>query len=183
MITETIKIAADQTDQINTLLQTIYREFHKEHGLTETKPKFFSIAKYRRDLERLYHEAEAYRKSPVTTMTEQSYVVKKFFISMVSHARNTFFQAHQEAEAWGKAAMAPLVSRIKEHKHQMEKRLESLRKINESRDTLQNRSSELEQIARKLKTQLDDINQLMETLNKPLDSFIPPAETDNAQVA
>ena len=183
MITETIKNASEQTDQINTLLQTIYREFHKEHGLTETKPKFFSVAKYRRDLERLYHEAEAYRKSPVTTMTEQSFVVKKFFISMVSHARNTFFQAHQEAEAWGKAGMAPLVSRIKEHKHQMEKRLESLRKINESRDTLQNRISELEQIARKLKTQLDDINQLMETLNKPLDSFIQPAAPENAQVA
>jgi len=183
MVTETIKNASEQTDQINTLLQTIYREFHKEHGLTETKPKFFSMAKYKRDLERLYHEAEAYRKSPVTTMTEQSFVVKKFFISMVSHARNTFFQAHQEAEAWGKAAMAPLVSRIKEHKHQMEKRLESLRKINESRDTLQNRISELEQIARKLKTQLDDINQLMDTLNKPLDSFIQPAAPENAQVA
>ncbi len=183
IITETIKNASEQTDQINTLLQTIYREFHKQHGLTETKPKFFSMAKYRRDLERLYHEAEAYRKSPVTTMTEQSFVVKKFFISMVSHARNTFFQAHQEAEAWGKAAMAPLVSRIKEHKHQMEKRLESLRKINESRDTLQNRITELEQIARKLKTQLDDINQLMNTLNKPLDSFVPPAEAENAQVA
>ena len=183
MITENIKIAAEQTDQANTLLQTIYREFHKQHGLTETKPKFFSMAKYRRDLERLYHEAEAYRKSPVTTMTEQSFVVKKFFISMVSHARNTFFQAHQEAEAWGKAAMAPLVSRIKEHKDQMEKRLESLRKINESRDTLQNRITELDQIARKLKIQLDDINQLMQILNKPLDSFIPPAETDTAQVA
>jgi len=183
IVTDTIKNASEQTDQINTLLQTIYREFHKEHGLTETKPKFFSMAKYKRDLERLYHEAEAYRKSPVTTMTEQSFVVKKFFISMVSHARNTFFQAHQEAEAWGKAAMAPLVSRIKEHKHQMEKRLESLRKINESRDTLQNRISELEQIARKLKTQLDDINQLMDTLNKPLDSFIQPATPENAQVA
>ena len=183
IITETIKNASELTDQINTLLQTIYREFHKQHGLTETKPKFFSIAKYRRDLERLYHEAEAYRKSPVTTMTEQSFVVKKFFISMVSHARNTFFQAHQEAEAWGKAAMAPLVSRIKEHKYQMEKRLESLRKINESRDTLQNRITELEQIARKLKTQLDDINQLMNTLNKPLDSFVQPAEPENAQVA
>ena len=183
IVTETIKNASEQTDQINTLLQTIYREFHKEHGLTETKPKFFSMSKYKRDLERLHHEAEAYRKSPVTTMTEQSFVVKKFFISMVSHARNTFFQAHQEAEAWGKAAMAPLVSRIKEHKHQMEKRLESLRKINESRDTLQNRISELEQIARKLKTQLDDINQLMDTLNKPLDSFIQPAAPENAQVA
>ena len=183
IIAETIDNASELTDQTNTLLQTIYREFHKDHGLTEAKPKFFSMAKYKRDLDRLYEEAEAYRKSPVTAMTEQAFVIKKFFISMVSHARNTFFQAHQEAEAWGKAAMAPLVSRIKEHKHQMEKRLESLRKINESRDTLQNRVSELEKIARKLKTQLDDINQLMVTLNKPLDSFVHSAEPESVQVA
>ena len=183
IVNKTIDDAAELTDQTNTLLQTIYREFHKEHGLTEAKPKFFSMAKYKRDFERLYNEAEAYRTSPVTTMTEQSFVVKKFFISMVSHARNTFFKAHQEAEAWGKAAMAPLVSRIKEHKLQMEKRLESLRKINESRDTLQNRVAELEKIARKLKTQLDDINALMLTLNKPLESFFQPAEPENAQVA
>lgn len=183
IVNKTIEDAGELSDQTNTLLQTIYREFHKEHGLTEAKPKFFSMAKYKRDFERLYNEAEAYRNSPVTTMTEQSFVVKKFFISMVSHARNTFFKAHQEAEAWGKAAMAPLVSRIKEHKLQMEKRLESLRKINESRDTLQNRVAELEKIAKKLKTQLDDINALMVTLNKPLESFFQPAETENAQVA
>lgn len=183
MIAETIKDASAQTDQINTLLQTIYRQFHKEHGLTETKPKFFSMAKYKRDLERLYHEAEAYRNSPVTTMTEQSFVVKKFFISMVSHARNTFFQAHQEAEAWGKAAMAPLIGRIKEHKHQMEKRLESLRKINESRDTLQARITELGKISQRLNTQLTDIDQLLETLNKPLESFIPGEAQDTTRVA
>ena len=183
IITETITEANQQTDQINTLLQTIYRQFHKEHGLSETKPKFFSMAKFKRDLERLNIEADMYRKSSMTTMTEQSFVVKKFFISMVSHARNTFFQAHQEVEAWGKSALAPLISRIKEHKHQMEKRLESLRKINESRDTLQSRISELENIAERLNTQLADINMLMETLNKPLDSFIRSADSDKSEVA
>jgi hypothetical protein len=183
IITNIVTEASALTDQSNTLLQTIYREFHKEHGLTETKPKFFSMAKYKRDLERLYHEAEAYRKSPVTTMTEQSFVVKKFFISMVSHARNTFFMAHQEAEAWGKSAMAPLVSRIKEHKHQMEKRLESLRRINESRDTLQSRIEELENLTKQLHKQHTDIGQLMVTLNKPLESFIDESTSADVQVA
>ena len=113
--------------------------------------------------------------------TEQAFVVKKFFISMVSHARNTFFQAHQEVEAWGKAGMAPLVSRIKEHRNQMEKRLESLRKINESRDTLETRISELETSAEALNTQLADLNMLMDTLNRPLEDFI--SNGDKAQVA
>ena len=178
-----IRESSQQVDKVNTLVQTIYRKFHQEHGLAETKPKLFSFTRFKRDMERLFIEAEAYRNSPVTTMTEQSFVVKKFFISMVSHARNIFFNAHQESESWGKAAMAPLVARIKEHKDQMEKRLESLRKINESRDTLQSRIAELEAQAEVLNDQLADINTLMETINKPLDSFLPDAEGDNAQVA
>lgn len=182
IIQETITTANQQTDQINTLLQTIYRQFNKEHGQSsELKPKLLSMGKYKRDLDRLYQEAEGYRNSTKLTMTEQAFVVKKFFISMVSQARNIFFQAHQDIETWGKSAMSPLVARIREHKNQMEKRLESLRKINESRDTLQNRIQELEKIAEKLNAQLADINMLMETLNRPLESFI---EQDTAaQVA
>ncbi|MEJ2141155.1 MAG: dynamin family protein [Gammaproteobacteria bacterium] len=180
MISETINTATEQTNQVNTLIQTIYKQFHQEHGLAEVKPKMFSIGKYKREMERLYHEAEAYRKSPVTTMTEQAFVVKKFFISMVSHARNTFFQAQQEAEAWGKQALHPLVARIKEHKHQMEKRLESLRKINESRDTLQSRIDDLAKMTSSLNTQLSDINTLMETINRPLEHFIDNNQKSDA---
>ncbi len=180
VITNTIKAASERTDKSNMLIQGIYRKFNAEHNLGNSKPKLFSMSKYKRHMERLYLEADAYRKSPVTTMTEQSFVIKKFFISMVSHARNTFFNAHHEAEAWGKAAMSPLVARIKEHKDQMEKRLESLRKINESRDTLQSRVAELERSAETLNSQLADLNLLMDTLNQPLDNFI---NNDNAQVA
>jgi len=181
IISSTITEASQQADKVNMLLQTIYRSFNKEHGLSDVKPKLFSMGKYKRDLERLNHEAEAYRSSAKMAATEQAFVVKKFFISMVSHARNTFFQAHQEVEAWGKAGMAPLVSRIKEHRNQMEKRLESLRKINESRDTLETRISELETSAEALNTQLADLNMLMDTLNRPLEDFI--SNGDKTQVA
>ena len=181
IISSTITTASQQADKVNMLLQTIYRSFNKEHGLSDVKPKLFSMGKYKRDLERLNSEAEAYRSSAKMAATEQAFVVKKFFISMVSHARNTFFQAHQEVEAWGKAGMAPLVARIKEHKNQMEKRLESLRKINESRDTLQLRITELETNAEALNSQLADLNMLVETLNRPLEDFI--TESKSSQVA
>jgi len=171
IISTTITSASQQSDDVNILLQTIYRTFNKQHDLEEVKPRLFGMGKYKRDLDRLYNDAEAYRSSPKLAATEQAFVVKKFFISMVSHARNTFFQAHQEVEAWGKAGMAPLVSRIKEHRNQMEKRLESLRKINESRDTLQSRITELDTNAKTLKLQLNDLNILLSTLNKPLEEF------------
>jgi len=69
--------------------------------------------------------------------------------------------------------MAPLITRIKEHKAQMEKRLESLRKINESRDTLQAKVAELQVQAKNLSVQMNDLNGLMQTLSSPLDAEQP----------
>jgi septal ring factor EnvC (AmiA/AmiB activator) len=123
----------------------------------------------------LYQEAEAFRNSPVTTMTEQNFVVKKFFISLVSHARNIFFKARQDAEKWSKAVMTPLVRQIKEHKEQMEKRLENLRKINESRDTLDTRIKELESTSATAKKQLAEIRGILAVIDRPLEMGEPPA--------
>ncbi|MBN4080363.1 dynamin family protein [Beggiatoa alba] len=182
IINQTMESANKHVENVNRIILTIYSQYNKQHGLTETKPRLFSIVKYKRDLERLYYEAEAYRNSTIMTMTEQAFVVRKFFISMVSHARDTLSQAHLEANSWSKSAMLPLVTRIKEHKSQMEKRLESLRKINDSRDTLQTRITELKETIEILQNQLQDLNNLMETLNKPLTSYVENTKSD-AQVA
>ncbi|HEY0634982.1 MAG TPA: GTPase, partial [Gammaproteobacteria bacterium] len=71
-------------------------------------------------------------------------------------------------ESWNKAVMSPLVKQIKDHKEQMEKRLENLRKINESRDTLQSRIEELEKSAAQLKKQLDELRIILSLINRPL---------------
>jgi len=161
-----------QVNKTNTLLQRIYKKFNEEHKLGEARPRLFSMSKYKLEMERLHREAEAYRKSPLTTMTEQSFVIKKFFISLASQARSTFYQANAEVENWQKLALHSLVSRLKEHKDQMKKRLDSLRRISESRELLQERIDELDANAEILNTQLADINMLIETVNRPLDAFL-----------
>lgn len=156
-------------DKLNRLVITIYRTFHQEHGIAEIKPALYSLTKYKQEFQQLYQEAEAFRTSPVTTMTEQHYVIKKFFISLVSHARNIFFKAQRDAEAWSKAVMSPLVKQIKEHKETMEQRLENLRKINDSRDTLQSRIEELEKSNASLLKQYAEVRSILNTINQPLE--------------
>ena len=169
----------DYSEQLNRLVNTIYHKFQAEHELKGIEPVLFNIKQYRQEMDKLYQEAEVFRNSPVTTMTEQSFVVKKFFISLVSHARNIIFKAHRDAEGWSKAVMSPLVNQIKEHKEQMDQRLENLRKINESRDTLESRIDELKKNALLLKNQHDEISAILKLINRPLDT---PAAT-NEQVA
>ncbi len=165
---ETMDQVSQHAEQTRTLIRATYRKFHEEHGLPAVTPKIFSVDHYNMDLHRLLDDAEAFRTSPVTTMTEQSLVIKKFFIALVSQARNVFFRANQEADNWLKEVMNPLVQQIKDHKRLMEKRLDTLRRISESRDTLESKINELEQTRRDLRKELDTIEHLQETLNSPL---------------
>jgi len=161
---DTMEQVSGHAEQTRMLIRATYRKFHEEHGLPQITPKQFSIAAYSTELERLFQEAEVFRRSPVTTMTEQSFVIKKFFISLVSHARSLFFKANQDANHWLKEVMNPLVLQIKEHKATMEKRLETLRRISESRDTLDSRIKELDTSLRDTRGQLDTLQQLRHAL-------------------
>jgi len=161
---DTMEQVSGHAEQTRMLIRATYKKFHEEHGLPQITPKQFSTGSYSTELERLYQEAEAFRRSPVTAMTEQSFVIKKFFISLVSHTRSLFFRANQDANAWLKEVMNPLVRQIKEHKTTMEKRLETLRRISESRDTLDSRIKELELSMRDTRQQLDTLQQLRHSL-------------------
>ena len=162
---DTMEQVSSSAEQTRMLIRATYRKFHEEHGLPQITPKQFSISPFSTELERLYQEAEAFRRSPVTTMTEQSHVIKKFFISLVSHTRTLFFKANQDANAWLKEVMNPLVRQIKEHKASMEKRLETLRRISESRDTLEARIKELDENLRQTRAQLGTLHQIRHSIS------------------
>ena len=157
-----------QVDKSNKLVTSIYNRFREEHGFTDIKPLLFTTTKYTRELAQLYEKADMFRKSPVTTMTEQSFVVKKFFVSMVSHARNIFFRANEDAGNWAKTVLLPLAKRIKERKVQLEKRIENLQKVKTSREKIGENIQRLEKETASLEVQLESINGILDVIHSPL---------------
>ena len=172
---DSMEQVSSHAEQTRMLIRATYRKFHEEHGLAQIMPKQFVIAPYSTELERLYQEADAFRRSPITTMTQQSFVIKKFFISLVSHTRSLFYKANQDADIWLKGVMTPLIRQIKEHKTIMERRLETLRRISDSRDTLEARIKELNASLSDNKKQLDTLQQIRHSINTPLPGTV--AET------
>lgn len=168
-VTKTMEDASKQAAEIHKITRAVYNKFHKEHGFADIRPPLFTTDRYVKELDLLYREAELFRKSPVTTMTEQGFVVKKFFISLVSKARNLFFKANKDAERWSKAVIAPLTKQVKEHKLDIEKRLTTLRKISESRNTLESKIAELDKTNTDLEQQLSAVNIMLEVINRPFD--------------
>jgi hypothetical protein len=160
-----MQVVVEQSEQARKLIRSIYRRFQNDHGFTLVQPKMFSIMRYRVELELLYQEAEIFRKSPVTTMTEKHFVVKRFFIAMVSRARDIFFQSRQEVDNWLKTALEPLAFQIQEHKNQMERRLQDLQKVSRSRDTLESRIIELQEQYNAVAKQLTILRNMYNNLN------------------
>lgn len=169
---ETMQVVSRQTSGTYELVEEIYKKFHEEHGLPELNYARFSIDEYKAQLDKLAKAAEEFRNSTVTTMTEQSFVVKKFFITLVSHVREVFFKAHREADTWLKELMNPLMAQIHMHKQLLEQHLDTLCKINETREGLSKSLASLEQQCATLKKQI----QGLQALDSRLHAQVPPLE-------
>ncbi len=165
---ETMDRVNKQANQIKGLVDAIYQKFHTEHGLLKIKPMKFSLDAYTIELQRLYREAEAFRSSPLMVMTEQHFVIKRFFITLVSRARGVFADCNGDAKVWSKAIMTPVLTQIREHKSMLEKRLENLKKIQENLSNMGERVNELESARQELLKQQNVILTMLEKINQPL---------------
>lgn len=161
-------LANQQAQQIKGAIEISYEKFHSEYGLAKLFPADFSLAPYHAQLNKLTAEAETFRKNPVTTMMEQHFLIQKFFITLVSHAREVFNDCNAGARSWFKAIMSPVFTQIQDHKITMEQRTENLCKIQENLDVLGTQVSELENYKKNLEGQQKTINTMLARIREPL---------------
>ncbi len=167
-VLETMEKANKQTQQIRSLVQSVYNKFHSEHGLAKIKPMNFSLLPYRSQLQKLHEEAERFRNSPRMIITEQHFVVQKFFVTLVGEARELIQECNTAARAWSKAIMGPILSQVREHKILMDQRLENLKKVHEDFDNLGGRITDLESNHQNLENQQLVIRNMLRKINQPL---------------
>jgi hypothetical protein len=167
-VLDSMEKANKQTQQIRALVQAVYNKFHSEHGLAKIKPVNFSLLPYRSQLQKLYEEAERFRNSPMMIITEQHFVVQKFFVTLVGQARELFSECNTAARAWSKAIMGPILSQVREHKILMDQRLENLKRVHENFDNLSGRIAELESNHQNLENQQLVIRNMLRKINQPL---------------
>ncbi len=160
-----MQAVVEESEQARKLIRSIHRRFQDDYGFIVTQPAMFTAVRRQVDLDQLAHEAELFRRSPFTAMTEKHFVIKHFFVAMVARARDIFFQTREEVDHWLQSSLEPLTQQIKEHRSQMEHYLQDLKKINSSRETLQARISELERQQNAASRQLTLLRNMHVTLN------------------
>ena len=156
-----------KTDEIAGMVTGMYRKFSSDHGMMLSAPMEFSLARYSNEIVRvedIYHD----RFGLVTILSnDQLVLTQKFFESVASRVRETFEAANRDVEAWLKAVMAPLEGQIREHQGQLRRRLESIKQIQDTSETLEERLDEAiaqEEEINELLLALDDIDDGIQTI-------------------
>ncbi len=159
---------SQEADEIRKVVEAIYMRLHTEYGLAKIVPPRLSLLPFVMEFKKLEEKADAFRDSPVTAMTEQHFVIKKFFITMVSQARQLFNECNTTSKNWFQAAVNPVFAQIQQHKTMIDRSFEALKKIHENMDNLGERTAELENVRKDLMDQRQTADTLLERIHRPL---------------
>ncbi|WP_432743455.1 dynamin family protein [Methylobacter sp. G7] len=162
---ELLQDSVDITNETRRLVKAIHKKFNDEYGFKEIEPQLFSIKHYQIELEQIFDEGEVFRTSTRTTMSEQSVVINKLYSTLIVKARNILRLANADAITWSNGVLTPLMHQIKGHKKQIEGRLQMLKKINESKDSIIENIASLEAELEPLKRQRDELKLIINAMH------------------
>jgi len=124
--------------EILSMMEAIYKKFAVEHGLKLGTPTGFSLMRYEKELDRLEAWCDVHLNTMFQLMTHEKHkVTQKFFEEVALQVRK-----------------APMETQVREHQIQLKRRLESIKRIHQATDTLEDRIEELTSVENNLLTQI-----------------------------
>lgn len=155
--------------EISAMLASMYKRFSVEHGLKLAQPAGFSTQRYLREIDRL---EELFNRQINTTLTlvttEKHKLTQKFFETVAVQARRTFEGANRDVDQWLRAVMAPLETQVREYQIQLKRRLESIKRIHQATDTLEDRVDELRHSEEGLQAQIAELDGMLSEVRAAL---------------
>jgi len=170
--------AQTQVEEINHMMEAMYRKLNQDHGISLVAIPPFSILRYRKELQRLEDTYERHFNNFYTFLTTEQYTLtSRFFETLATRVVQVFEILNRDVEQWLKAIMSPMESQVREHQMQLRRRLESVKRIHKAADTLEDRIGELEQMRGDVARQTDELNHLAGHIHDLLDMVQASEET------
>ncbi len=140
-------------EEIRSMMETMYKKFSTEHGLTLPMPMAFSLAKYRDEINEAHGIYEKQFGTAVMLTTSRVVLMERFFDSVASAVKRCFKAANADTDAWLKVIMAPLEAQIRQHKEQLKHRQQSIARIHDATETLEQKIEAFETTQAELEAQ------------------------------
>ncbi len=154
------------SEDIKKLMQGVYNTFIEKFGFQKMTIPALDLDPHRTKLQLLVMQTEAFVKDPVNVVVkEKHFVVKSFYSTLVKEARRNFGDAKTQTERWLQAVVLPLEVQIKDHKAQLQSRLDNLAKINEKTTSINEQMAILKAAENELKKQREMIEGLIQRVS------------------
>ena len=154
------------SEDIKKLMQGVYNTFIEKFGFQKMTIPALDLDPHRTKLQLLVMQTEAFVKDPVNVVVkEKHFVVKNFYATLVKEARRNFGDAKNQTERWLQAVVLPLEVQIKDHKAQLQSRLDNLAKINEKTTSINEQMAILKGVEGELKKQREMIEGLIQRVS------------------
>ncbi len=159
---EALNRSSGEIGEILAMMEAVYKKFTVEHGLKLGSPTSFSLLRYEKELDRLQAWCNDHLNTMISLMThDKKNITQKFFEEVAVQVRRAFEHANRDAEVWLRAVMAPMETQVREHQIQLKRRLESIKRIHQATDTLEDRIAELEGVEATLKQQIAALEEII----------------------
>jgi hypothetical protein len=161
LMSESFESVFAASEELKKMMQGVYDTFIAKFAFQKMTLPALDLDPHRTKLKLLVHETEAFARDPVNVAHYKGPLVKKFYATLVKQARATFGDAKTQTERWMQAVTLPLEVQIKDHKAQLQSRLDNLAKINEKTSTINEQMAELRQAQSELAKQRKMIDELV----------------------
>lgn len=162
VMSEDFETVFRESEDIKKLMQGVYNTFIAKFGFQKMTIPALDLDPQRTKLQLLVHQTEAFVRDPVNVVVkEKHFVVKNFYATLVKEARRNFVDAKNQAERWLQAVILPIDVQIKDHKAQLQSRLDNLSRINEKTTSIHEQMAILRTAEADLRKQRDMIEGLI----------------------
>ena len=154
------------SEDIKKLMQGVYNTFVEKFGFQKMTLPSLDLELHATKLKLLVAETEEFSRDPINVANYKSFFVKKFYNSLVAQARTLFGDARAQSERWVQAVTLPLEIQMKDHKQQLQSRLDNLSKINEKSTGINEQLAELKAVGEGLRKQREMIDGLLQRVSR-----------------
>jgi len=157
---ELLQQADARLQEVEQMVLGVQRRFAEELGWSLSPPMPFSLDTYIVELERA--EA-AYRThfGALAVLTRDKWsLIERFFDTVVSRSREIFSMAERDTEAWVRSLLPPIEQQVREQRSQLKKRAESVQRIRDAQESLDDRIGQLQAALEDAQQRLDELSTL-----------------------
>jgi hypothetical protein len=159
----------EQIDEIKKMMDAMYQKYAQEYGTSQVSVPGFSTVRYQKELVKL---EQIYKEQFATTanmlVNEKMMLTSKFFETLANRVINVYEVANLDVENWLKAVIAPMESQVREQQLQLQRRMESIKRIRTATGTLEERIAELESLEKGILGQIADLNVIRRHISNAL---------------